>query len=196
MPSRPPARRIFVASAASCGNTYSSSRNQLRANVDNERKYQLRANVDFSPMKNMQFSRNTSYTNSLITQTPAGDNAQGVTLNAFRRDRSYFGNANADTIRLVYGQQLNSNIDRLLLGATTTWTPLERFSSRLTLGFDLSAPEAPLRLPGRCDGHHPEPDLAEQDHQPRLGQQLRNPDGRQLQGHAVGRLTVRQLAGG
>lgn len=124
--------------------------------LDNERKYQLRANVDFSPMKNMQFSWNTSYTNSLITQTPAGNNAQGVTLNAFRRDRNYFGNANADTIRLVYGQQLNSNIDRLLLGATTTWTPLERFSSRLTLGFDRSALEnrnvRPYGFPGAVLG--------------------------------------------
>jgi TonB-dependent SusC/RagA subfamily outer membrane receptor len=124
--------------------------------LDNERKYQLRANVDFSPMKNMQFSWNTSYTNSLITQTPAGNNAQGVTLNAFRRDRNYFGKADPDTIKLVYGQQLNSNIDRLLLGATTTWTPLEKFSSRLTLGFDRSALEnrnvRPYGFPGAVLG--------------------------------------------
>ena len=124
--------------------------------LDNERKYQLRANVDFSPMKNMQFSWNTSYTNNLITQTPAGNNAQGVTLNAFRRNRNYFGNANPDTIKLVYGQQLNSNIDRLLLGATTTWTPLEKFSSRLVIGFDRSSLEnrnvRPYGFPGAALG--------------------------------------------
>jgi len=124
--------------------------------LDNERKYQLRANVDFSPMKNMQFSWNTAYNNSLITQTPAGNNAQGVTLNAFRQNRNYFGNANADTIKLVYGQQLTSNIDRLLLGATTTWTPFERFSSRLVVGFDRSAIEnrnvRPYGFPGAVLG--------------------------------------------
>jgi TonB-dependent starch-binding outer membrane protein SusC len=124
--------------------------------LDNERKYQLRANVDFSPMKNMQFSWNTAYNNSLITQTPAGNNAQGVTLNAFRQNRNYFGTANADTIKLVYGQQLNTNIDRLLLGATTTWTPIERFSSRLVLGFDRSAIEnrnvRPYGFPGAVLG--------------------------------------------
>jgi TonB-dependent starch-binding outer membrane protein SusC len=109
--------------------------------LDNERKYNLRANVDFSPAKNMTFSWNSSYSNNAITQTPAGNNAQGVTLNAFRRDRNYFGNANADTIKQVYQQRLRSNIDRLLLGATGTWTPLENFSSRLVVGFDRSALE-------------------------------------------------------
>ncbi len=124
--------------------------------LDNERKYQLRTNVDFSPMKNMQFSWNTAYNNSLITQTPAGNNAQGVTLNAFRQNRNYFGNANPDTIKLVYQQQLNTNIDRLLMGATTTWTPFERFSSRLVLGFDRSALEnrnvRPYGFPGAVTG--------------------------------------------
>ena len=124
--------------------------------LDTERKYQMRANIDFTPMKHVQFSWNTSYSNNLITQTPAGNNAQGVTLNAFRRDRNYFGNANPDTIKLVYGQQLNSNIDRLLMGATTTWTPIERFSSRLVIGLDRSSVEnrnvRPYGFPGAVLG--------------------------------------------
>ncbi|MCC7052907.1 MAG: TonB-dependent receptor [Gemmatimonadaceae bacterium] len=124
--------------------------------LDNERKYQLRANLDFNPMKHVQFSWNTSYTSNLITQTPAGNNAQGVTLNAFRQSRNYFGNANPDTIKLVYGQQLTSNIDRLLMGATTTWTPIERFSSRLVIGLDRSALEnrnvRPYGFPGALLG--------------------------------------------
>lgn len=124
--------------------------------LDNERKYQLRSNVDFSPMKNMQFSWNTSFSTNLITQTPAGNNAQGVTLNAFRRDRNYFGRADADTIKLVYQQRLTSNVDRLLMGATTTWTPIEHFSSRLVLGFDRSSLEnrnvRPYGFPGAVTG--------------------------------------------
>ena len=124
--------------------------------LDTERKYQLRANVDFSPLRNVQFSWNTSYSNNSITQTPAGNNAQGVTLNAFRRDRNYFANANPDTIKLVYGQQLNSNVDRLLMGATTTWNPIAQFSSRLVVGFDRSALEnrnvRPYGFPGAVLG--------------------------------------------
>jgi TonB-dependent starch-binding outer membrane protein SusC len=124
--------------------------------LDTERKYQLRANVDFAPLKRVQFSWNTSYTSNAITQTPAGNNAQGVTLNAFRRDRNYFGNANPDTIKLVYGQQLNSNIDRLLIGSTTTWNPLDNFSSRLVIGLDRSSIEnrnvRPYGFPGAVTG--------------------------------------------
>ena len=124
--------------------------------LDNERKYQLRANIDFAPLKNVQFSWNSSYSNNAITQTPAGNNAQGVTLNAFRQNRNYFGNANPDTIKLVYGQDLSSNIDRLLMGATTTWNPIPQFSSRLVIGLDRSTLEnrnvRPYGFPGAVTG--------------------------------------------
>lgn len=122
----------------------------LSTNVDNtdgvlpndrDRKYQIRANLDFSPMKKLAVNWSSAYTNNLINQTPAGNNAQGITLNAFRRDRNYFGSANADTIRQVLQQKLASNIDRLIMGVTGTLTPFERFSSRLTLGFDRAALE-------------------------------------------------------
>jgi hypothetical protein len=97
--------------------------------------------VDFQPFKNVAFNWNSSYTNNLINQTPAGNNAQGLTLNVFRQDRNYFGNASPDTIALVLTQSLKSNIDRLILGNTTTWTPFTRFSSRFTVGFDRAAVE-------------------------------------------------------
>jgi outer membrane receptor protein involved in Fe transport len=122
----------------------------LSTNVDNtdgvlpndkDRKYQVRANLDFTPAKNFAVNWSSSYTNNLINQTPAGNNAQGVTLNAFRRDRNYFGTSNPDTIRQVLQQKLASNIDRLILGTTGTWTPFVRFSSRLTLGYDRAALE-------------------------------------------------------
>jgi len=122
----------------------------LSTNVDNtdgvlpndrDRKYQIRANLDFSPLKKLAVNWSSAYTNNLIDQTPAGNNAQGITLNAFRRDRNYFGNENPDTIRLVLQQRLASNIDRLIMGVTGTLTPFARFSSRLTLGFDRAALE-------------------------------------------------------
>lgn len=108
---------------------------------DLERKYVLRSNLDFSPARKLNVSFNTSYTNDLINNTPAGNNAQGLTLNAFRRDRNYFASANPDTIRRVLTQQLNSNIDRLILGTTSTYTPFTNVSSRLTLGIDRAAVE-------------------------------------------------------
>ncbi|MEO6443934.1 MAG: TonB-dependent receptor [Gemmatimonadaceae bacterium] len=119
---------------------------------DREKKYQVRANVDFAPMRKLAVSWNSAYTNNLISNTPAGNNAQGVTLNAFRRDRNYFGSSNPDTIAQVFRQQLNSTIDRLVLGTTGTWTPIERFSSRFTVGLDRAALEnrnvRPYGFPG------------------------------------------------
>ena len=132
------------------GGTGDNLKYLLSANVDNtdgvlpndkDRKYQVRANLDFAPAKNLAVNWSSAYTNNLINQTPAGNNAQGVTLNAFRRDRNYFGSANPDTIRQVLLQELDSNIDRLILGTTSTWTPFVRFSSRVTLGFDRAALE-------------------------------------------------------
>jgi outer membrane receptor protein involved in Fe transport len=106
---------------------------------DDEKKYQLRTNMDFLPLKKVAMSWSSAYTNNLVAQTPAGNNAQGITLNAFRRDRNYFGSANPDTIRRVLEQDLKSNIDRLILGTTMTATPTANFSSRFTVGWDRAA---------------------------------------------------------
>jgi len=123
---------------------------------DLERKYNVRSNIDFSPAKKLNVSFSTAYTNSLVNNTPAGNNAQGITLNAFRRDRNYFGNANPDTIRQVLAQQLVSNIDRLLLGSTSTLTLTPNISSRLTVGIDRAAVEnrnlRPYGFPGATQG--------------------------------------------
>ena len=108
---------------------------------DDEKKYLLRSNIDFLPVRKVAMSLSTGYTNNLISQTPAGNNAQGITLNAFRQNRNYFGTANPDTIRRVLEQKLKSNIDRLIMGTTITATPVTAFSSRFTIGFDRAAVE-------------------------------------------------------
>ena len=108
---------------------------------DDEKKYQLRTNVDFTPLKNVAMNWSSAYTNNLVSQTPAGNNAQGITLNAFRQNRNYVGSAHPDSIRQFMKQVLKSNIDRLILGSTITATPTPDFSSRFTVGFDRAAVE-------------------------------------------------------
>ncbi len=108
---------------------------------DRDRKYQVRANIDFQPMKKLAVNWSSAYTNNLIDQTPAGNNAQGITLNAFRQNANYFGTGNPDTIRQVLQQKLNTNIDRLIMGMTGTFTPIAKLSTRLTLGLDRAALE-------------------------------------------------------
>lgn len=108
---------------------------------DNEKKYQLRTNIDFMPINKLAMSWSSAYTNNLVSQTPAGNNAQGITLNAFRQNRNYVGSAHPDSIKQFLIQDLKSNIDRLLLGTTLTATPIPEFSSRFTVGFDRAAVE-------------------------------------------------------
>jgi TonB-dependent SusC/RagA subfamily outer membrane receptor len=108
---------------------------------DDEKKYQLRTNVDFTPLKNVAMNWSSAYTNNLVSQTPAGNNAQGITLNAFRQNRNYVGSAHPDSIKQFLKQDLKSNIDRLILGSTITATPITNFSSRFTVGFDRAAVE-------------------------------------------------------
>jgi outer membrane receptor protein involved in Fe transport len=108
---------------------------------DREKKYGVRGNVDFQPARNLAMSWNTAYTNNAISNSPAGNNAQGVTLNAFRRDRNYYASDDPDVIRRVFEQELLSTIDRFLTGATATFTPIANFSSRFTVGYDRAAVE-------------------------------------------------------
>ena len=143
------AQRYGVA-AQVAGGTQNNTRYLVSVGADNtdgvlpndrDKKYNLRVNLDFVPAKNLTIGWNSAYTTDLISQTPAGNNAQGITLNAFRRDRNYFASANPDTIRRVLEQQLNQTIDRTTIGMTTTWTPIVRLSSRLTVGLDRAALE-------------------------------------------------------
>ena len=108
---------------------------------DLDKKFNVRANIDFVPTRNLAVSWNTSYTNDNIANTPAGNNAHGLTLNAFRRDRNYYANSNPDTIRQVLAYQLSTGIDRMIIGLTGTWTPITAFSSKATVGLDRAAVE-------------------------------------------------------
>lgn len=108
---------------------------------DREKKFSVRGNVDFQPLRNVAMTWNSSYTNNAISNTPAGNNAQGVTLNAFRRDRNYFASADPKVISRVFEQELLSTIDRFIIGSTATFTPIANFSSRFTIGYDRAAVE-------------------------------------------------------
>lgn len=109
---------------------------------DLEQKVNVRGNFTFRPFEDLSLQWNTSYTDNQISQTPSGNNAHGLTLNAYRRDRNYFGSYEKEKIDGALTQEINSYIDRLILGGTATWTPLEWMAHRFTVGYDNAAQEA------------------------------------------------------
>jgi TonB-linked SusC/RagA family outer membrane protein len=105
---------------------------------DNEARKVIRGNFSFAPMTNLLFNVTTSYTKNDIANTAAGNNAHGLTLNAFRRDRNYKSNDRPEIVDSLLNQELTSEIDHLVTGGTLTWTPIANLSNKFTVGFDLA----------------------------------------------------------
>jgi TonB-dependent starch-binding outer membrane protein SusC len=103
---------------------------------DNEARKVIRGNFSFAPLSDLLINWNTSYTRDRITNTAAGNNAHGLTLNAFRRDRNYASNDRPEVVALMLNQELTSEIDHLTTGATASWSPTPNFTNKLTVGWD------------------------------------------------------------
>jgi len=106
--------------------------------LDDERKAGVRGNFTFTPMNSLSLQINAAYNRDDIQNTSAGNNAQGLTLNAFRRERNYIANANPDTISLVLDYDIRTRIDRYILGATAAYDPGGAFNTKVTVGYDLA----------------------------------------------------------
>jgi TonB-linked SusC/RagA family outer membrane protein len=105
---------------------------------DNEKRNVIRGNFSFEPLANLLFSWNSSYTKDHISNTAAGNNAHGLTLNAFRRDRNYASNDRPEVVNLMLNQDITSEIDHFITGGTTTWSPLNNLTQSFTVGYDLA----------------------------------------------------------
>src|SRR5687768_11161712 len=105
---------------------------------DKEARQAVRGNFSFVPINNLLFSWNTAYTKDNIANTAAGNNAHGLTLNAFRRDRNYNSNDRKENMKSLLNQELTSDIDHLITGGTVSWNPTTSFTNKFTLGYDLS----------------------------------------------------------
>ncbi len=106
--------------------------------LDSEQKRGVRGNFTFTPLSSVMVQVSSAYNRDDIQNTPAGNNAQGLILNAFRRERNYFSNANPDTIRLVLDQDIRTRVDRYLLGSTMSYDPSGPLNAKFTVGYDLA----------------------------------------------------------
>ncbi|HEU5210332.1 MAG TPA: TonB-dependent receptor [Longimicrobiales bacterium] len=104
--------------------------------LDEEKKSAIRGNFTFSPLSMLTVQVNSGYTRTDISNTPAGNNAQGLILNAYRRERNYFSNGDPDTVRLVLNQETTTRVDRFILGGTLNFHPMDQWTNRFTIGYD------------------------------------------------------------
>jgi len=109
--------------------------------MDALQKYNFRGNFTVSPLPDFQLQWNTAYSYQWQSNTATGNNAQGVTLNAFRQERNYFGIGDPELIALTLENDLQQRIERFTSGATLTYAPLPNLTNRLTVGYDLSQQE-------------------------------------------------------
>ena len=114
---------------------------------DKEHQYSVRGNLTMNPLKDLTVQWNTGYSNNTMQKTPTGGTAAGITLNAFRRDRNYFGDDNPEVISRVLEFDLNSYVDHFTTGATATYTPWSWLTNRVTLGYDLAQQETRNVMP-------------------------------------------------
>ncbi|WP_405285388.1 TonB-dependent receptor [Gaopeijia maritima] len=105
--------------------------------LDEENKRGVRGNFTFTPINSLVVQVNSAYNRTEIQNTPAGNNAQGLTLNAFRRERNYIGDPDPVAIRGVYEpQDVTTRIDRFVIGSTLSYAPGGNFDTRMTVGYD------------------------------------------------------------
>jgi TonB-linked SusC/RagA family outer membrane protein len=114
---------------------------------DKEHQYSVRGNLTMEPLENLTVQWNTGYSNNTMQKTPTGGTAAGVTLNAFRRDRNYFGDDNPAVISQVLKFDLDSYVDHFTTGATATYTPWDWLTNRVTVGYDLAEQETRNVMP-------------------------------------------------
>jgi outer membrane receptor protein involved in Fe transport len=109
--------------------------------LDNEKKFSTRGNVGLSLSDNLRVDWTTAYSNTDLSNTPAGNNAHGLVLNVYRAERNYRSSGDPVVIDSLLNQSLTTGIQRLVTGATATYTPLPWFSNRFTIGYDLAQQE-------------------------------------------------------
>src|SRR5690606_12352978 len=108
---------------------------------DELEKYNFRGNFTMTPAEGLQLQWNTGYTNQWMSNTATGNNAQGITLNAFRQERNYFASRDPRDMAVVIDQDLHTRIERLTTGMTVTYSPVSNLTNRFTVGYDFSSQE-------------------------------------------------------
>lgn len=108
---------------------------------DWEEKLSVRGNFGFSPLDNLDLEWNTSLTLTEISNVASGNNAHGITLNTYRGDVAYVGGYSKENVDKIFNQDILSEIDHVITGFTTRFTPTPNFWHRFNVGYSRASTE-------------------------------------------------------
>jgi outer membrane receptor protein involved in Fe transport len=74
-------------------------------------RWNLRGNFTLSPLQDVVFQWNTSYTNTSQQNTSSGNNVGGLALNVFRQEQGYFGTADTAIINTIMDWEITQEIE-------------------------------------------------------------------------------------
>ena len=103
---------------------------------DFENRLVLRGNFNFHPAEKLSLAWSSSFSRDALRNTPAGQNLQGLTFNAYRGDTNPTGVPGKESIDRILVWDIRTGLHHFIGGLTGTWTMNERISHVVTLGYD------------------------------------------------------------
>lgn len=117
----------------------------------------FRGNFSFRPADQLELSMSSTYTRRVTRWVPDGNNASGFALNVMRGPFGNFKGGQAgecDDITIVCAtnsyvlEQRNFNRnDHFITGFTISYSPIERWTNRLTIGYDFNKADNQTHYP-------------------------------------------------
>jgi outer membrane receptor protein involved in Fe transport len=103
---------------------------------DEERRIVLRSNLDVEPAAKLRVSISSSYTKHDLENTPAGPNAQGLTMNVYRGTANFLGDTSRSALARILDWNITTAIDHAIVGVATEYAVTPTLTQRVTLGTD------------------------------------------------------------
>ncbi len=118
--------------------------------TEGEEKYLLRGNIGFQPLDNLDVQWNTTLTRQEIINAPSGSSPYSISHNGYKRapgdydldgvddnrHATYVGSNSVDVISRLLDYEIDSNVQRIVTGLTVNYSPMPRFTNRITFGID------------------------------------------------------------
>ncbi|MBI4420933.1 MAG: TonB-dependent receptor plug domain-containing protein, partial [Gemmatimonadetes bacterium] len=103
---------------------------------DEDLRYQFRSNVSFRPSSKINIDVSSAYSRYRFVNSGYGNGTDVIYFQVVRRPLN--GPASYDYAKLdsVLMYDINQRTDRMILGATATWQPLQGMNHKLTVGYD------------------------------------------------------------